>query len=234
MRKEAGQLSQVPSGAPGREYLSIDDEEAKHELSLVSVFISVPNVGHVTGSFVRVNLFADLDNTRQHVASAICPQGTIGEVMTVSGHTADSWHVYLQATRSLQPDIKLGMAAKPCCAEPRVRVRADLLSLAFAPAEVGLGDLQWFPLVPWGVEHGAPNTYTVTGTAALALPAGARLVHWQALGTAPGSFVEFDGLAAGPQIVVGNTVVKEGFPAAQYVTQIVYSTLSFGLFEIVI
>ena len=234
MRKEAGQLSGVPSDAPGREYLSLDDEDEKHELSLVSVFISVPNVGHVTGSFVRVNLFADLGNTRQHVASAICPQGTIGEVMTVSGHTADSWHVFLQATQSLQPNIKLGMAAKPCCAEPRVRVRADLLSLAFAPSEVGLGELQWFPIVPWGVEHGAPNAYTVTGTGALPMPAGARLVHWQALGSAPGAFVQFDGVAAGPQIAVGQTTVREGFPAAQYVTQIVFQTLTFGLFEIVI
>lgn len=233
MRAEKGQISNVGSAAPGVEYLAIDCED---DLSLVSVFVSLPRAGDLTGlAFVRVNLFGDLGGTRQHLASAICPIGTVGEVITVSGHTVDSYHVTLQATHSTQRNIKVGIVAKPCCAEPRVRVRADLLPLAFAPGELGLGELQWFPMVPWGVEHGAAQTYTVTGSSSLLLPAGARLTHWQALGSAPGASLEFDaGDAVGTPFVVGQTTVREGFPAAEYVTQIVFTSLTFGLFDIVV
>lgn len=232
MKAEQGQITMVGSTAPGTEYLALDCED---DLSLVSVYVSVPRQSDITGSFVRVNLFGDLCNTRQHLASAICPMGTVGEIITVSGHTVDSYHVTLQATHTRQKNIKLGMAAKPCCAEPRVRVRADLLPFAFAPGELGLGELQWFPMVPWGVEHGAAQTYAVAGSNTLLLPTGARLTHWQALGSAPGASLQFDsGGVSGTPFVVGQTTVREGFPAAESVSAIVYTSLTFGLFDIVV
>lgn len=91
-------------------------------------------------------------------------------------------------------------------------------------------------MVPWGVEFGAPNTYAVTGSGTLTLPKGARLVHWLAQGTGgPPNTLQFNGLAAGPVFSVGNALpAREGFPAAEYVTSIVYVALAFGLFEIVI
>jgi hypothetical protein len=234
MFKEIGQLGNIGSEAPGQEYLSVKCEPG--DLSAqVSVYLSVPLQGHVTTSFVRVNLFSDLGGTRQHLASAICPAGTSGEVIAVSGHVADAYHVTLQATNTKQSGVKLGLAAMGCCADPKVRVRPDLLSLAFAPPEVGLGALEWYPLVPWGGEFGAPNAYTVAGSGSITMPAGARLVHWLAQGTGPGGTLEFDGIASGPILnLLAAAPAREGFPVAQHVTSIVYTNLLFGLFEIVV
>jgi hypothetical protein len=234
MFKEVGQLDNIGSAAPGQEYLAV--KAPKGELAaMVSVYLSVPLLGHVTTSFVRVNLFGDVGGTRQHLASAICPAGTSGEVIAVSGHVADSYHVTLQATNPRQSGIKLGLVAMGCCASPKVRVRPDLLSLAFAPPEVGLGGLEWYPVVPWGGEFGAPNAYTAVGSGSILMPAGARLTHWLAQGTGLGGTVEFDGLASGPILtLLAAAPAREGFPAAQYVSQIVYTNLLFGLFEIVV
>jgi hypothetical protein len=234
MRKEVGQIGNVGSAAPGQEYLSVKCP-AGELAGLVSVYLSVPQRGNVTASFVRANLFGDIGGTRQHLASAICPAGTSGEIISASGHVADAYHVTLQATNTSQSGIKLALGSMGCCAEPKVRVRPDLLSLAFAPSEVGLGDLQWYPLVPWGGEFGAPRAFTVAGSGTLTMPAGARLVHWLAEGTGVGGTLEFDGLAAGPVLsLLAAAPAREGFPEAQLVTQIVYTNLLFGLFEIVV
>lgn len=201
---------------------------------MVSLYAAVPQRGNVTGSFVRFNLFADAGNTLQHVASAICPAGTSGELIVVSGHAADSWHVFAQATNPRQ-DVKVNLLAKSCCASERVRVRTDLLALAYADPEVsGIGPLGWFPLVPWGQEFGAPNAYTVTGSGTLVLPAGARLTHWLAEGSGGGGTVRFDTTVPGSVLSVGTGVpAREGFPMTQPVSAVVYTSLAFGLFEVV-
>lgn len=237
MFNEKGQIAGVGSVAPGEEHLAIEraEEVGANEMALVTVYASIPSLGHVTSSFVRVNLFSDLSGTRQHLASAICPAGTSGAVISATGHCADSYHVTLQATNPKQCDIKLGLAVLGCCAEPKVRVRPDLLSLVFAAAELGLGPLQWTPMVPWGGEFGAPKVYTVDGTSSLAFPDGARLTHWQALGTGAGGTVTFNGLSNGVPINVGNALpAREGFPEAQLVTSVGFTNLVFGLFEIVV
>jgi hypothetical protein len=67
------------------------------------------------------------------------------------------------------------------------------------------------------------------------MPRGARLNHWLAQGVGPGGTLEFDGLAAGPILtLLAAAPAREGFPCAQLVTQIVYTNLLFGLFEIVV
>lgn len=236
MAKQTNQKqSGFGSAEPGQEVCALDAEEDR-EYGMVSLYAAIDSLGFLATSFVRFNLFADLSGTREHVASAICPAGTTGEIMAVSGHVADTWHVTVQATSPRQ-SMKVGLSARPCCAPPKVQVRADLLTLAFAVAEAGLpAELQWFPMVPWGGDFGVPQTYTVTGSGTLVLPAGARLTHWLALGTGgPPNTVRFDNQAAGPLINVGNALpAREGFPAAQYTTQIVYQNLAFGLFEIVV
>lgn len=221
-------------GAPGTLSCSLDSEK-NEEIGLVSLYVSVPSLGQLTGSFVRFNLFGDVSGTEQHVASAICPAGTVGEIITVSGHVADTWHVYVQATKN-QQTAKIGLAGKPCCASPGVLVRPDLLAPIFAPSELGLGELAWFPMVPWGNEFGAAQTFQVTGTGTLTLPAGARVNHWLVLGTGgPPNTIRFDGQGSGNVINVGNALpVREGFPSAQYVKQIAYQNLAFGLFDIVV
>jgi hypothetical protein len=220
--------------APGTKVCSLDADKDR-EWGLVSVYVSVPILGQLTGSFLRFNLFADVSGTEQHVASAICPAGTTGEIIVVSGHVADTWHVYVQATRNAQ-EAKVSIAARPCCAPPMVRVRPDLLGLAFAGSEVGLGALEWFPVVPWGVEFGASKTFVVSGSGTQAFPAGARLNHWQVQGTGgPPNTIELDAQSAGPLINVGNTApARESFPQAEYVTQVVFVNLLFGVFDIVV
>lgn len=233
MRNDTGKDSGFGSGAPGTEVcaLSADVDE---EIGVVSLYAAVPQRGSVTGSFVRFNLFADAGNTLQHIASAIAPAGTSGELIVVSGHVADSYHLFVQATNPRQ-DLKANLLAKSCCASSRVRVRADMLALAYADPEVsGIGALAWFPMVPWGVEFGAAQAFTVTGSGTLVLPAGARLTHWLAEGTGGGGTVQFNTTVPGSVLAVGTGLpVREGFPVAQPVTTITYAALAFGLFEVV-
>src|SRR5262245_33717880 len=221
---------------PGQECCALDASEGAEAWGLVSLYASVPSRGFLPSSFVRFNLFADVSGTREHVASAICPSGTVGELISVSGHAADTWHVTVQATSPRQ-DMKVSLIGNQCCAQPKVEVRADLLTLAFAPVEAGVpAELQWFPMVPWGGAFGAAQAFTVTGTGVLAMPKGARLTHWLAEGTGgPPNTVRFDNQAAGQLLNVGNAApAREGFPAAQYVTSIAFQNLLFGLFEIVV
>lgn len=239
MRNDASKESGFGAGAPGIEVLSLDSDPGD-EMAMVSLFASVPNRS-LPLSFVRFNLFGQLGNTMQHIASALAPAGTSGELIAVSGHVVDSYHVLVQATQPTQ-DIKANLAARACCASPKVEVRADMLALAFAAAEVGLGALLWYPLVPWGGAFGAAQTFTVTGDGAIDLPPGARLTHWLAQGGngGPGT-VEFNPPGpfgtpiAGPILDVGGALpAREGFPAAPAIANITFTNLVFGLFEVVV
>lgn len=234
MRVVSSKESAFGASAPGTEIVSLRAEGKDDELGMVSVYADVPSRS-LAISYVRFNLYAGLANTLSHVASAICPAGTTGELMVVSGHVADSYHVFGQSTNPRQ-DVTCSIAARSCCAPPKVEVRPDLLALAFAGPEVGLGALEWYPVVPWGEETGAPQTYAVTGSGTLVLPKGARLTHWIAQGTGGGGTLEFDSPGAtGTAFSVGAALPqREGFPAFPNVAQIVYVNLVFGLFEVVV
>jgi hypothetical protein len=233
MRVTSAKDSGFGARAPGVEVLTMKAPEGD-EMGMVSLYADVPSRS-LALSYVRFNLFSCMANTLSHVASAICPPGTSGELIIVTGHTADSYHVFCQATDHRQ-DVTVSMGARACCAPPKVEVRPDLLALAFANPEAGLGELQWFPVVPWGEEGGAPQTFSVTGSGTLALPTGARLTHWLAQGTGAGGTLEFDGpIVPGVAFSVGAALpAREGFPAFPVVRQIVYTNLVFGLFEVVV
>ena len=169
----------------------------------VSVYVAVPNRGLPTSAGVRLNLFAELSGTQQHVASVVCPVGTTGLVMTVTGHTVDSWQVYMQATNPNQ-DVKISLAGQACCGAPAVKVRPDLLPLAFL-GEDGLDGLEnHFPFVPWGTgQEGA---------------AGAELVF-----TVTNPFVR------SVTIPLDTAITRSGFPFGSIVAdQITFAHLTFG------
>ena len=238
MRFESDKLNGYGAQFPGTDALSLDVGKGEQEFGLVSLYAAVPRMS--LGAFVRFNLFSELMGTRQHIASAICPEGTTGELIVVSGHLADSWHVTVQASDARQ-DVKVGLVALQCCASPAVRVRADLLALAFADFdedEPQLNALMAPPLVPWGVEFGALQVETVSGSGVLVTPkGGARLIHWEAMGAAPGpgsiTFTQsvVDGTFQTITVGVGEPK-REGFPnGTMPITEITYTSLDFGLFE---
>lgn len=232
MRSLAARASQLGSGAPGTEVCVLASTEDDREMGMVSLYANIPNRG-IALSYVRLNLFGMLSNTLQHIASALCVPGTTGELITVSGHVADSYHVYAQATESRQ-DVTVMLGARACCASPKVDVRADVLGLAFADPEVGLGDLEWYPLVPWGGSTGAAKTVTVAaGSGTLVFPAGSRLIHWEAQGVAAAT-IRFDTTVAGVAQSLPNAIKVAAFPAAPAVSQVVYANLTYGLFDIVV
>lgn len=236
MRFESDKLNGYGPGFPGTDALSLDCDRGEEEFGLVSLYAAVDRMN--LGAFVRFNLFSELMGTRQHIASAICPEGTTGELIVVSGHLADSWHVTAQSTDARQL-VKVGLVGAQCCAPPLVRVRADLLALAtFAvdEDEPALLELLAAPMVPWGVEFGALQVSTVTGSGVLAVPKGARLLHWEALGAAPGGQITFtESLVPGNSQTVAVGVgepKREGFPnGTMPITEITYSALDYGLFE---
>ncbi|MGH7605581.1 MAG: hypothetical protein ACRENK_16500 [Gemmatimonadaceae bacterium] len=232
MRNDDAKLSGFGTAMPGRAALTLNTD-VNAEMGSVSLWASVPNRGLPAPAFVRFNMFAVTANERQHVASAFAVPGTMGELIVVSGHIVDSYEVWVQATNPRQ-DIKVNLTARACCAEPSVQVRPDLLSLAMAPPETGLGELQWFPVMPWG-PSGAPGLVVVAGSGTATFPTGSRLTHWQALGQAPGGTLAFNGLATGTPFSVGQALPeREGFPAPQLITSITYANLVYGLFEFVV
>jgi len=237
VRFESDKLNGYGAQFPGTDALSLDCGRGEQELGSVSLYAAVDRMN--LAAVVRFNLFSELMGTRQHIASAVCPEGTTGELIVVSGHVADSWHVTVQSTDARQL-VKVGLAGLQCCAPPLVRVRADLLALAtFAvdEDEPALLELLAPPMVPWGVEFGALQVQTVTGSGVLAVPkGGARLLHWEALGTGAGGQITFT-----QSLVPGNSQTvsvgagppkREGFPnGTMPITEITYLNLDYGLFE---
>ena len=236
MRFESDKLNGYGAQFPGTDALTLDCGREEQEFGSVSLYAAVDRMN--LGAVVRFNLFSELMGTRQHIASAICPEGTTGELIVVSGHVADSWHVTVQSTDARQL-VKVGLAGLQCCAPPLVRVRADLLALALVEPEedqAALAELLAAPLVPWGVEFGALQVETVTGTGVLAVPRGARLLHWEAMGVAPGGGITFTQSAApsaSQTVSVGTGEPKrEGYPnGTMPITEITYTALDYGLFE---
>jgi hypothetical protein len=235
-KNEQGKESGFGTSAPGDEALALDSDE---ELGIIALYATVPS--RSLGSVMRFNLFADLGGTRQHVASALAPEGTTGELIVVSGHMADSWHVTVQSTTPRQ-DCKIGLVGRECCAMPSVQVRADLLALAFS-TEGGpeLLALLWAPFVPWGGENGAARALSVAGSGSLPFPKGARLTHWMAQGVAlpgPAGSVSVKTTPAGPALATGvgnGAPAREVFPDGNTpVSSIDFANLDFGIFEFVV
>jgi len=180
MRAEIDRIVGFSTEFPGTEALSLTTGPGE-ETGLVTLAGSVPVRG--LPAIARLNLFSELSGVRDHIASAICPVGTSGTLITVAGILADSWHVYAQCSDARQ-DLRLALASQPCCAPQRVRVRQDLLSLGVtgegaAPIAAALVEP---PLVPWGEDYGLHQSYYRTGTGLFVLPQGSRLWRWTAFG----------------------------------------------------
>lgn len=209
------------------------DADDADEMSLVSVYANVPVRAQLgAGSFVRFNLFAVTSGEYQHLASAVAPAGTTGELIVASGHLVDGYHVFCQGTFP-QQDVKIALVCKPCAGRPYVAVRPDLLALAFAPAEIGASGICQPPFVPWGQENGAPGTFEVTGSGDQVFPDGARLKRWTAQGTGGGGTIRIDSpFGAGVAFNVPASAVVVGEPL-QSVANIHFTNLAFGVFEFV-
>lgn len=87
----------------------------------------------------RWNLFGELDGSRQHFATAFATGQFDGLLFSVSGHLADSWHLYAQAT-SDRVFARGGLLSSDCCAEPSVQVPPERLVIPNAPPGFSLND----------------------------------------------------------------------------------------------
>lgn len=227
MKNQEAKIVQLGADFPGREVVALDCEEGT---GAVSVYASIPRLN--IGAMVRVTLFAQLLGTRQQIASVICPEGTDGEVISASGHLADSWHVYACATAP-QAQAKLGLMAKECCGPPKVWARADLLSLAFLddanfPPLFAVG-----PFVPLGDDFGGAGAETLTGTSNVILPIGARITHWIAQANVGDGAIVFTDPSGGTRsiaLLAGQRF--EGFPDGRWpATKVAVTNVTFALVE---
>jgi len=229
-RNQIDRVAGLPVDFPGKELVSLDMTEGA-EPGIVTVYASIPSRGFP--SIVRLNLFSELSGIRQHFASAFLTSGQAGTVISVTGHLADSWHIYGQASMA-QQDVQAGLASTPCCAQPTVAVRPEALTLAYTEGAGPLADLFAGPFVPMGGPNGAAGAKSVSGTGTLVLPKGARLTHWLAQGTAAlSAFQIHHPPGADVPIVVGANHV-DGFPFGLLpAASVDYQSLGVGVFEFV-
>lgn len=221
-----GKLVASLSASGANDTLGADDNGPGAVASGVSVYCAVPNTA--LGGGIRLNLFAELSGTQDHVASVVVPVGFAGLVMTVTGHIVDAWNVYQQSTNPNQ-STKLSLAALSCCAEPAVKIRPSLLPYAFA-AEDGLNALeQQFPFTPWGTgAEGAAGYSSLAGAApTVNLPTRSRILHWEGIGSASDATLVFTVLT--PQvrsvtIAIGSAVQRHGFPLGSLVADRIVGT----------
>jgi hypothetical protein len=200
-------------------------------VSGVTLYAGVPKTA--LGGGVRLNLFAELSGTEDHVCSVVIPAGFAGLVATVSGFYADAWSVYQQSTDT-GLITKISLAANQCCAAPGVKIRPSLLPYAFGAEDI-LDELEdHFPFTPWGTgAEGAAGFDSLAGADPIIfLPDKSRILHWEATGSAPNAALNFNILTPIPRTVtvnVGNGVLRSGFPAGSIVAdQIEGTNLTFA------
>jgi hypothetical protein len=139
----------------------------------------------------------------------------------------------MQATNPNQ-DVKISLAGQACCGAPAVKVRPDLLPLAFL-GEDGLDGLEnHFPFVPWGTgQEGAAGVTTMSGAGStIAIPAKSRILHWEATGSAAGAELVFtvtNPFVRSVTIPLDTAITRSGFPFGSIVAdQITFAHLTFG------
>jgi hypothetical protein len=230
LRNSVDRVSGIGLEFPGKEILALDSGPCEEGIGSVTLYGSVPSRGF--SAFVRFNIFSELLGNRQHVASVIVPSGVNGELVSISGHIADSWHVTAQASTSRQ-DVKLAIIGLRCCASPRIRANVALLAPFSATTEAIPAPLLVAPITPMGDGldgAGASLSVPAPGSGTLTFPAGARLTHWTVLGSAAGSNFTINGAL---NVLVGVDQL-EGFPNGTIAVQTIdYVSLTVGTFEFV-
>ena len=136
MRKQSDpHAGALPPDFPGRPVVSLTELDGS---ACVTGYVNVANNAPGT---VRLNLYAEMDGTLAHVASAFVPPGFAGIWVTVTGFVVDAWHTFAQALDPAQT-IRTGLMCSECCAAPAVQVPT---ALQVAPPDVPEASPLWNP-----------------------------------------------------------------------------------------
>jgi len=229
------------SDFPGRLVVSLPIEKLKSENACVKCYAAFNNQdlgSDAASQLVRLNLFAECDNQQDHVASAVLPAGFAGGVFSVTGHPADSWHVYAQATLPTA-SIRVGLCAVECgCSDPIVVVNpllkpAGFSTNAIVPLTFRRPDLLF---IPWGRTEGEYTSVNFSPLPAAMTLFGSiqRAKHIVAVGGALDSILTFG--SPNPlttsALLVPAGATREFFPDSDLLTDRVTPTTALASFTL--